>query len=39
MSDIDEDECHSSERLMQASPENITERSPKLTAAHLLPHL
>ena len=37
MSDVDE----GNEKVIQrsASPENVTERSPKFTHAHLLPHL
>ena len=38
MSDVDEDDLVS-KVTRQASPENITEKNPKFTAAQLLPHL
>jgi hypothetical protein len=37
MSDVDEDDV-SPKFVREASPENITERNPKMTAAQLLPH-
>lgn len=38
MSDVDEDDLVS-KITRQASPENITEKNPKFTAAQLLPHM